>query len=182
MQVSGFGIAKLIDLFLLEDAGSAELMGDERDLREMLDGLHLLEGFEQGAAIADCTVIGHEDSVVEGKEGDEAGRYLAGAGRGVGCEGNDTEGHHGFLTEHLLEAAARAGEGGGDGRMGVDDCANVVAVLVDGEVHAELTGHLARSFQLSALEIDDDHVFGGEQKLADAGGSDEQALSIEADR
>ena len=126
MQVSGFGVAKLIDLFLFEDAGSAELMGDQRDLREMLDGLHLLEGFEQGAAIADCTVIGHEDSVVEGKEGDEAGRYLAGAGRGVGCEGNDTEGHHGFLTEHLLEAAARAGEGGGDGRMGVDDCANVV--------------------------------------------------------
>ncbi len=42
---------------MLQDTRSAKLMCDESDLCQMFDYLHLLEGLEQGASVADCTMI-----------------------------------------------------------------------------------------------------------------------------
>jgi hypothetical protein len=148
---------------------------------EVLDCFHFLEGFEEVVAVADGAVVGHEDGVVEGEEWSEAFGYLAGSGGGVFGEGHYADGHDGFLTEHLFEAAAGAGEGGGDGWVRVDDGSDVVAMVVDGEMHAEFAGDLPRSFELFAVEIDDDHVGGCEEELAEAGGGDEEALQIEPD-
>ena len=92
------------------------------------------------------------------KEWGEAGSYFAGAGGGVFGQGNYAEGHDCFLTEHLVESAACAGEGSGDGGMGVNDGGDIFAVVVDGEVHAELAGDFSGAGELPALEIDDDHV------------------------
>ena len=39
-------------------------MCDERDLCQMFDYLHLLEGLEQGATVTDCAMIGHKDGVM----------------------------------------------------------------------------------------------------------------------
>ena len=181
MQVFGFGVAELLYLFLLQDAGGTELMGDESYLGEVLDGLHSLEGFEQGAAVGDCAVVGHEDGVVMGNVWGEAGGHLACSGGGVFGEGNWAEGHHGFLTEHLVQAAAYAGEGGGDGRVRVNDGGDIFAAVVDGKMHADLAGDFPRSGELSAVEIDDDHVICLEQEFAGPGWGDEEAFLIQPD-
>jgi hypothetical protein len=148
---------------------------------EVLDCLHFLEGFEEGVAVADGTVVSHEDGVVKGEEWGETFGYLTGSGGGVFGEGNYADGHDGFLTEHLFEAAAGTGEGCGDGWMGVDDGSDVVAMLVDGEMHAEFAGDFPGTLELPAAEIDDDHVGGCEEELAETGWGDDEALVIQTD-
>jgi len=64
--------------------------------------------------------------------------------------------------------------------MRVNHRADVVAMLVDSKMHAELAGDLPRSLELSALKIDDDHVGGRQQKLAEASGSNQQALLVQS--
>lgn len=54
LQVPGLCITKLLDLVMLQDTRSAKMMCDERDLCQMFDYLHLLEGLEQGATVIDA--------------------------------------------------------------------------------------------------------------------------------
>src|SRR3982074_186849 len=85
LQVPGLRITKLLDLFMLQDTRSAKLMCDERDLCQMFDYLHLLEGLEQGAAVTDCAMIGHKDSVMVWDERGETSCHLFGSRCCVCC-------------------------------------------------------------------------------------------------
>jgi hypothetical protein len=133
-------------------------MCDESDLCQMFDYLHLLKGFQQGSAITDCAVIGHKDSVMVWDERDETSCHLFGSGCGVCRKWDYPESHHSFLTQHLFQSPADAGEGCRDRRMRMNDRCDVVSMPVDFKMHTDFASHLPVSIELSPLKIDDDHV------------------------
>ncbi len=60
-------------------------MCDQRDLCQMFDYFHLLEGLEQGT-VTDCSMIGHKDSVMAWDEGDETSCHLFGPRCCICCQ------------------------------------------------------------------------------------------------
>jgi hypothetical protein len=85
LQIPGLCITKLLDLFVFQDTRSAKLMCDERDLCQVFDYLHLLEGLEQGAPVTDSAMIGHKDSVMVWDERGETSCHLIGSRCCVCC-------------------------------------------------------------------------------------------------
>jgi len=133
-------------------------MCDESYICQMLDYLHLLKGFQYGFAVTDCAMIGHKDSVMVWDERGETSCHLCGSRCGVICQRDHTESHHSFLTQHLFQSPADAGEGRRDRRMRMNDRCDIVSVPVDCKMHTDLASHLSVSIELSSLKIDDDHV------------------------
>ena len=64
----------------------------------------------------------------------------------------------------------------------MDDGADVGTHAVDGEVHSDLAGDVAGTFDEIAVVIDDDHVGATQEGFAAAGGRCEDEPVIEADR
>lgn len=64
--------------------------------------------------------------------------------------------------------------------MGVDDGLHIESLAIDGEMHADFAGDFSGAGDLTAVEIDDDHVAGLQEVLAGAGGCGEQTIVAEA--
>ena len=116
-----------------------------------------------------------------GDEWLEASAYFFGSGGGVGREGNETCGHEDLGADGLIEGFAAGCEGGGDGRVGVDDGLHVGTHAVDGEVHADLAGYVAGSAELVAVVINDDHVDGVQEAFAAACRRGEDKVFVKPD-
>jgi hypothetical protein len=156
--VSGSCPVELFDVDVAQGHGSAELMGREADLGEVLYGFGLHEGVGERGAVSEKAMVGQENSVVRGDERFEAGAYFFGSGSGVRCEGNEACGHEDLGTDGLVERFAAGCEGGGDGRVGMDDGFDIGSQTVDSEMHADFAGHVSCACQFVTVVVDDDHV------------------------
>ena len=67
------------------------------------------------------------------------------------------------------------------GWMGVDDGPYVWPLLVDCQVHADLTGHFPGPAKETAVEIGDHHVGSSDQSLADSGRGDKKPILVQTD-
>src|SRR6185437_709360 len=104
---------------------------------------------------------------------------IFGAGSCVLREWDEAGGHHDLGTDGLIERLATSGEGGCDGRVGVDDSLHIRTGAVDSKMHADLAGDFAQAGELVAVQIDDDHVGGLQERLAAAGRGRQDAFAIE---
>src|ERR1700733_27983 len=129
-------------------------MCDEFDVREMFDRLHSEESFQEIGAIGNDAMIRHKDCFVAAYERPKARGNFARTCGGVLGEWDCSESHDALLAKDLVESFAGAGETGGNRRMGVDDCRNIMAHLVDCEVHSNLAGHLTGADEELALRTD----------------------------
>jgi len=161
------------DLFGGQGTLAAELLDDERDFSEVLDGLHIHVSLHEVAAVGDDAVVGHEDGIVAWNEGLEGFGELGGAGGCVMGEGNFAEREQDFTDESLIEGESAGSKSGGSGRMGVDNGVDVWTHAVDGHVHADFAGDIAEAGDSSTVHIDHEKVFGGHHALADASRGDE---------
>ena len=132
---------QLFYLALPQHLRRSKLVSDEGDVRQMFDGLHLQKGVEQSFAITDYAVIRHQDGIVRWNERYETGGDFVRSRGCETCQWNNPESHHGFLTQHFVERAAGTGEGRGSGRVRVNDGRDILSMLVDGKMHADLAGH-----------------------------------------
>ena len=98
LQVPGLGSDELLKLFRGEDLGRAELVTCQPYHGQMLDGLHLQEGVEEGRSIAYRSMVRHEDGLMICYEGLKAGCYLFGAGSRIAGQRYRSESHRGFLA------------------------------------------------------------------------------------
>jgi hypothetical protein len=103
-------------------------------------------------------VVFEENGVVLCNVRAQTGRYLVCSGRGVRSERDAPYRHHGFLAKHLIESSPGAGEGRRNGWMGVDYRLYICSLLVDGQVHADLTRHSSGPTKQPTLEIDDHYI------------------------
>ncbi len=159
-----------------------KLVCGEGHVGEVLDRFHLHECVEQIFARTYGTVVFKENGVVLCDVRAQTGRYFVCSGRGVWSKRDAPHGHHRLLAEHLIESSARTGEGRCDGWMGVDDRPYVWPPLVDGQVHADFTGHFPGPTKEATLEIDDDHVGSPDQSLTDSSRGDKKPVLIQTYR
>ena len=177
-----FREVQLLYLALPQNLRRSKLVGNESDLRQMFDGLHLKKGVEESFSVAHYAVIRHQDGVMRWNEWYETGGNFV---RSRGCEAskwNNSESHHRFLAEHFVECTAGTGERGGSGWMRVNDGRDVFSMLVDGKMHADLTGHSCRASELPPFKINDHHIRRPHKIFAHSCRRDEQSLVIEPDR
>jgi hypothetical protein len=64
--------------------------------------------------------------------------------------------------------------------MGVNHSSYVFSMIVDSEMHADLTGHVPRASKQPTVEIHNHHVIRFEQVLAHAGGRDKQTMFVQS--
>ena len=154
-------------------------MSNERYMRQVFDGLHLLEGVQQSIPIGDCAVIGHQDGIMVWNERGEARCNLKRPRNCVFRQRHRPKSHHRFLTKHVFQSSACTGEGRSNWWMRMNDRSNVVSVMVDGKMHADLARYLPRSLELSPLEIDDNQIRRPQHELTDTRRSNQQTLVIQ---
>src|ERR1700738_5056747 len=96
-------------------------MGGKADLGEVLYCFGLHDGVGEGRSKGKEAVVREEDGVVVGQKRLKARGYLPRAGGGVRGEGEQAGGHEDFGAEGLIEGEITSREGGGDGRVGMDE-------------------------------------------------------------
>ena len=134
---------QLFYVFWLEGNGPAHLMGREADLGEVLYGLSLHKRVDEGDAISEEAMVREQDRVVIWDEWFKAGAHFVRTGGCVGGERDESGGHDDLGADGLIEGGPAGREGGGDGRVRVDDSVDVRAHAIDGEVHPDLAGDFA---------------------------------------
>src|SRR6266513_50796 len=125
-------------------------------------------------------MIGQKDGVMIWDERGKTRGHLFGSRRGIRCQWDYPESHHSFLTQHLVQSPAHAGECRRDRRMRMNNRCDIVSMSIDCEMHTDLASRLPVSIEMSSLKIDDNYVGRPQQELADTGGSDQQTRVIQS--
>jgi hypothetical protein len=141
-------------------------------------GLHLHgqgQGAGQAAPPGHQAVIGHQAGAAIPQRFQDRVRQGLGAEGGVaGAADVDAAGH----GHHVVEGGnvpAQAGQGHGEGGMGVDDGAGLGKGGVDVPVEAPFAGGL-QAFRRPAFHVHRRHVDGGQFRHVPSGGRDQEAF------
>ena len=102
------------------------------------------------------------------------------SGRAVARERNLAQSDDDFTDKRPVEIHTRGGKSGGGWRVSVNYPLDIGAQAVDQEVHSDLTGNIALTGKAIAFVVDDYEVGRLHPSLAHVGGSDQQAVVIEA--
>ncbi len=154
-------LQQLLNLVAGELVLVAQLAGNQADLGEELQCLHLEVGVEQGHSHCQRAVVLEQEGVVVLQLlGNRVGN-LHGGGGSVGGQWDFTQGDNRFRHGVLVQRNSGNGKAGCCGGMGMYHRTDVGPLLVAAHVHLNLGGRVQLSFQLVALGIDlDDHVRG----------------------
>jgi len=160
---------EFVDLIGSQGTLATELLHDQGDLGEVLDGFHVHVGRHEIAAVGDHAVIGHENGVVIGDERLECLGEFGGSRRCVMSQRDGAEREQDFADERLIESESAGGKASCGGRMRMHDGIDVRTHAVDGHVHAEFAGDVAKAGDSATVHVHNEKVFGGHHTLAHAG-------------
>jgi hypothetical protein len=129
-------------------------MSDESYMGQMFNRFHLHESIEERVAMADGTMVLKKHRFILLKQGHHTDRYLGGSCSRIRGQRNRANCHDCFLAENLIYAFSRTCEGRRDGRVTMHDSIDILAFLINGEMHVYLTRDSFRAGKRPSFEID----------------------------
>ena len=170
-----------MDLFSREEILAAEQAGDQANLREVLDRLHLVVRGEEIGPDGQRPVVGQQHAVVRLDVLPHRFRQFARRGRGVLRNRDAPERGQHFGQYRAVQGDPCHGEPRRRRRMCMHDRPHVGPLPVDLEVHQHFGRRIPLTFELPPVQVGDAHHVGRHESLADAFGGHEQAVVAQPD-
>jgi len=139
-------------------------------MREMLDGLHPVVRFVNGATQCQRAMILEQECVVAAEIGAEGFRHLQRAGRAVGRQRHRSQAHHDFGQHAVRQRQAGHRMRRAVGRVCVEDGADLRTLVVDQQVHLNFRRGPDVALQEASLAIYADNHVRRQESLALPGG------------